>query len=262
MVPMKFPLLFSSLASALALMFLTGCETVSSTRQYYRNYSSVAYPKKSADTPMPLLESRPSRPHEVIGRLKFDSQESEAFMYRAVEYNARQAGADAAVIVELRRTEHPWERWVPPSTTYTPVTTTLSQQTRPVDRRTLSPGFSRPGEDRLGALPMARVCRKNDKEDKKEREGKKDKECDKERKKDRDKECDKERDKKRDKERNKDKDDDREKKRRRDRRHDHDCDRGVDYVTTWVPEYHPGYMESGVAVRYWVDALMIRYTGR
>jgi hypothetical protein len=238
MFPMKLPLLFSSLASALALMFLTGCETVSSTRQYYRNYSSVAYPKKSADTPMPLLESRPIRPHEVIGRLKFDSQESEAFMYRAVEYNARQAGADAAVIVELRRTEHPWERWVPPSTTYTPVTTTLSQQSRPVDRRAPSPGFSLPGEDRSGAAPMARVCRKDDKEDKKEREEKKKKE------------------------RKKDRDDDREKKRRRDRRHDHDCDSGVDYVTTWVPEYHPGYMEHGVAVRYWVDALMIRYTGR
>ena len=244
MLPMKFPLLFSSLAAALALMFLTGCETVSSTRQHYRNYSSVAYPKKSADAPMPLLERRPSRPHEVIGRLKFDSQEGEAFMYRAVEYNAREAGADAAVILELRRTEHPWERWVPPSTTYTPVTTTLSQQTRPVDRRTPRPGFCEPGEELSGATPATRICRKDDKEDKEKREEKKKKE--------------------RDKERKKDKDEDREKKRRRDRRHDHDgdCDRGVDYVTTWVPEYHPGYMEHGVAVRHWVDALMIRYTGR
>lgn len=235
MFPMKRPLLLSSLASALVLMFLTGCETLSSTRQHYRNYSSVAYPKKSADTPMPLLERRPSRPHEVIGRLKFDAHESEAFMYRAVEYNAREAGADAAVILELRRTEHPWERWVPPSTTYTPVTTTLSQQTRPVDRRTLRPGICAPGEELADATPATRICRKDGKEEREEKKKK---------------------------ERKKDKDEDREKKRRRDRRHDHDCDRGVDSVTTWVPEYHPGYMEEGVAVRHWVDALMIRYTGR
>lgn len=238
MFPMKLPLLISSLASALALMLMTGCETVSSTRQYYRNYSSVAYPKKSADTPMPLLERRPSRPHEVIGRLKFDSQESEAFMYRAVEYNAREAGADAAVILELSRTEHPWERWVPPTTTYTPVTTTLSQQTCPVDRRTLRPGLPAPGEELSGAIPSARICVKDDKEDKKEREKKKRKE------------------------RKKDRDEDREQKRRRDRRHAEDCDSGVEVVTTWVPHYHPGYFEQGVAVRHWVDALMIRYTGR
>lgn len=107
----------------LSALLVTGCETVSSTKQFYRPLTTDVYPPKPKDTPIPILGAPPDRKYVAIGRLSFSAGHGYNYMIRAIEYNARQAGADAAIMLKSSSSAHQYTYYVPGYTTYEPVTT-------------------------------------------------------------------------------------------------------------------------------------------
>jgi hypothetical protein len=59
----------------------------------------------------------------VIGRLSFTANASYNFMIRAIEYNARLHGGDAAIMLHEDTEQRPYNYYVPGYTSYVPVTT-------------------------------------------------------------------------------------------------------------------------------------------
>lgn len=111
-----------ALLALLATALLTGCQSYTWTERYYRPYTVQQFPPVPEKVPIPLLDRNPREPFTTLGRLTFTAHGTADYMLKAVEHNARKVGADAAVVKSLDRTEHPWERWVPPQTHYHPVT--------------------------------------------------------------------------------------------------------------------------------------------
>jgi hypothetical protein len=111
------------LGITLALAACTGCETVSSTAEYYRPMTTQTFPPKPKDYKAPVLGTPPDRPYQVIGELSFSAGRGYGYMIKAIEYNARKAGADAAIMLSSSSSEHQYTYTVPGYTTTTPVTT-------------------------------------------------------------------------------------------------------------------------------------------
>ena len=113
---------------SLVLALFTGCETVSSTKQFYRPLTSNVYPPKPKDYPIPVLGAAPNRKFVAIGRLSFSAGHGYNYMIRAIEFNARQAGGDAAIMVDSSSSAQQYTYQVPGYTTQQPVTTYSSGQ--------------------------------------------------------------------------------------------------------------------------------------
>lgn len=80
------------------LLVLVGCSSVSSTAIYYIPTSTVKYPPKPRNWPIPILGKAPNEPHKVIGRLAFTAPVTYRFMRDSMIYNARENGADAVIL--------------------------------------------------------------------------------------------------------------------------------------------------------------------
>lgn len=104
-----------------ALTLLTGCVSVKSTEVFYTPSTNVVYPPKPKDAVIPVMSSPPERPHAEIGRFSFQSDLGYPFMMRAIEHNARRAGADAVVIKESKSWTLPFLYTVPPTLNWIPV---------------------------------------------------------------------------------------------------------------------------------------------
>jgi hypothetical protein len=85
--------------------------------------TTQTYPPKPKDYKVPILGALPDRPYQIIGRLSFSAGYGYGYMIKAIEYNARQAGADAAIMLSSSRSEHQYTYTVPGYTTTQPVTT-------------------------------------------------------------------------------------------------------------------------------------------
>lgn len=107
----------------ICIVMLTGCETVSSTSQFYRPFTTETYPPKPKDHPIPILGAQPKRKFTVLGRLAFSAGNGYGYMIRAIEYNARKVGADAAIMLDSNSSAEQYTYTVPGYTTYQPVTT-------------------------------------------------------------------------------------------------------------------------------------------
>ena len=109
-------------------ILLAGCETVRSTAQFYRPFTTDTYPPKPKDFPVPVLGAKPNRKFVALGRLTFSAGHGYGYMIRAIEYNARRVGADAAIMLYSNSTAHQYNYTVPGYTTYQPVTTYSTAQ--------------------------------------------------------------------------------------------------------------------------------------
>jgi hypothetical protein len=115
--PLRLLICFALLAA------LTSCETVSSTSQFYRPTTTQVYPPKPKDYPIPILGAAPKQKYEVVGRLSFSAGRGYGYMIKAIEYNARQAGADAAILVDSSSNAQQYTYTIPGYVTTQPVTT-------------------------------------------------------------------------------------------------------------------------------------------
>ena len=93
------PIARITLCLALLLFAGTGCKSVSYTSQFYQPTTTQTYPPKPKSYKIPILDTPPDHPYEIIGRLSFSASHGHDFMIKAVEYNARRAGADAAIML-------------------------------------------------------------------------------------------------------------------------------------------------------------------
>lgn len=103
------------------LGLLTGCVNISSTAQYYVPYDDIQREPLPPKTPVPILGKPPTRPYKTIGKLAFTSNQGFPFMRRSMEYNARQAGADAVILHNVESTVVPYSYYIPPSTRMVPI---------------------------------------------------------------------------------------------------------------------------------------------
>ncbi|MEI8292371.1 MAG: hypothetical protein WCG66_00120 [bacterium] len=110
------------LAFALSIL-LCGCESVSSTSQFYRPVTARVYPPKPKDYNVPIFSKPPDRPYTEIGRLSFTATAGYDFMIKAIQYNARIHGGDAAIMLHENTEQRPYNYYVPGYTSYVPVTT-------------------------------------------------------------------------------------------------------------------------------------------
>ena len=110
----------SFLTLALALL-LTACVSVKSTTVFYRPSTATFYPSKDKNAVIPILGEPPVRPYKEIGRFAFQSDMGYPFMMKAIEYNARQAGADAVYIRESKSWTVPYAYTVPTTVSWVPV---------------------------------------------------------------------------------------------------------------------------------------------
>jgi len=102
---------------------VSGCQSVSSTTQFYRPTTAQVYPSKTKDYEVPIFAKPPDRPYTVIGRLRFTANSNYNFMIRAIQYNTRIHGGDAAIMLHEDTEQRPYNYYVPGYTSYFPVTT-------------------------------------------------------------------------------------------------------------------------------------------
>lgn len=84
----------------LALLALSGCETLDSSQRYYQPSTQQTFQAKPKDAEIPIYIALPRDPHTIIGRMEFASREGEEFMLECLRHNARRAGADAVVLLQ------------------------------------------------------------------------------------------------------------------------------------------------------------------
>ncbi len=107
---------------AVALMlFPAACASVKSTAVFYQPTTSTFYPPKDKHAVIPVIGERPVRPYTEIGRFAFQSDLGYPFMMKAIEYNARQAGADAVYIKDSKSWTLPYAYTVPTTVNWVPV---------------------------------------------------------------------------------------------------------------------------------------------
>jgi len=104
----------------LALLF-SACASVKSTAVFYTPTTAVLYPPKDKNQVIPILNAPPSHPYKEIGHFAFQSDLGYPFIMKAVEYNARQAGADAVYVKESKSWFVPYYYNVPPTVAWIPV---------------------------------------------------------------------------------------------------------------------------------------------
>jgi hypothetical protein len=100
---------------------LSACASVKSTAVFYQPTTSKFYPPKDKHAVIPILSAPPVQPYTEIGRFAFQSDLGYPFMMKAVEYNARQAGADAVYIKESKSWNVPYAYTVPTTVSWVPV---------------------------------------------------------------------------------------------------------------------------------------------
>jgi len=115
---MKRFLLLPAIAGA---VLLSGCVSVKSTAVFYAPSTNVVYPPKAKDAVIPVMSQPPVRPYAEIGRFSFQSDLGYPFMMRAIDYNARRAGADAVIIKDSKSWTIPCLYSVPPTLNWIPV---------------------------------------------------------------------------------------------------------------------------------------------
>jgi hypothetical protein len=109
-----------SLLGLLTLLF-SACVSVKSTAVFYSPSTAGFYPPKDKNAIIPILNAPPGRPYTEIGRLAFQTDQGYPFVMKAMEYNARQAGADAVIVKESKNWTVPLSYSVPPTVTWVPV---------------------------------------------------------------------------------------------------------------------------------------------
>ena len=102
-------------------LLLSACASVKSTAVFYAPTSSTIYPPKDRHAVIPIMSERPTQSFTEIGRFAFQYDLGYPFMQRAIEYNARQSGADAVYIKESKSWSIPYYYSVPPTVTWLPV---------------------------------------------------------------------------------------------------------------------------------------------
>ena len=102
-------------------VLLSACASVQSTAVFYQPTTSNIYPPKDKHAVIPVISGRPVRPYAEIGRFAFQSDLGYPFMMKAIEYNARQAGADAVYIKDSKSWTLPYAYTVPTTVNWVPV---------------------------------------------------------------------------------------------------------------------------------------------
>ncbi|GAB4172397.1 MAG: hypothetical protein Fur0032_11820 [Terrimicrobiaceae bacterium] len=106
---------------AVLVVSLSGCASVGSTSQYYLATTEKIYPPKPKDAVVSIMGEAPKRPYQVIGKLRFQTDQGWPFLRKSMLYNARANGADAVVLKDTWA----FERWglmqVQPSVNWVPV---------------------------------------------------------------------------------------------------------------------------------------------
>lgn len=113
----RFPWIFVVLLSLL----LPACVSVKSTAVFYTPTTTTFYPPKDKHAVIPILGEIPQGTYREIGRFAFQSDMGYPFMIKAIEYNARQAGADAVYIKESKAWTTPYAYTVPTTVNWVPV---------------------------------------------------------------------------------------------------------------------------------------------
>jgi len=112
----RFPLI----ALGLLTILLSGCASVSSTAVFYTPTTNVVYPPKPGEWVIPVMAKPPDRPYAEIGRFAFQSDLGYPFMMKALEYNARRAGADAVILGSSKTWSVPFGYTVPATVGWIP----------------------------------------------------------------------------------------------------------------------------------------------
>jgi hypothetical protein len=102
-------------------LLLPACVSVKSTTAFYTPTTANFYPPKDKHVVIPIMGEPPSQPYREIGRFAFQSDMGYPFMMKAIEYNARLAGADAVYIKESKSWTVPVWYSVPPTVSWVPV---------------------------------------------------------------------------------------------------------------------------------------------
>lgn len=121
MLPPSSTRIASLLALILGLGALAGCASVSSTAVYYTPSTVKIYPPKLKNAPIPILDKAPPERFVKIGRLAFESDQGWPFMRESILYNARQNGADAAILKKVSTRKQVYFNEVPPQVDWVPV---------------------------------------------------------------------------------------------------------------------------------------------
>lgn len=103
------------------VLLLPACASVKSTAVFYQPTTTRFYPPKDKHAVIPIMSAPPSRPYTEIGRFAFQSDMGYPFMIKSIEYNARQAGADAVYIKDSRSWVLPYAYTVPTTVSWVPV---------------------------------------------------------------------------------------------------------------------------------------------
>lgn len=103
------------------VLALSACADVKSTAVFYSPTTTTFYPPKDKHTVLPIMNAPPAIPYVEIGKFSFQTDLGYPFIQEALEYNARQAGADAIYIKESKSWTVPYYYNVPPTVTWVPV---------------------------------------------------------------------------------------------------------------------------------------------
>jgi hypothetical protein len=106
-----------------ASLAFVSCASVTETEAFYRPTTLKSFTPKPKNHVIPILGAFPREPHDVIGVMAFTNGRGGDFTNKALQHNARKAGADAVVILRTgsETTQVPYT--VPGYTTYQPVVT-------------------------------------------------------------------------------------------------------------------------------------------
>ncbi|MEY5026919.1 MAG: hypothetical protein RLZZ244_2447 [Verrucomicrobiota bacterium] len=91
------------------------------SESFYRSTTAEAFPPRSPETPIPLLDVRP-KDSRVIGRFPFSTLRGPQFAIEAAQHNARRVGADSVLVRKLEEKTEAFSYYVPPETIYIPQT--------------------------------------------------------------------------------------------------------------------------------------------
>ncbi|MFV0337969.1 MAG: hypothetical protein ACK5LK_06970 [Chthoniobacterales bacterium] len=114
-----------------ALIFLVGaCASVSETRIFYTPTGKAFRPPKDKKAVIPILFAEPDLAYQKLGTLKFASTQPWSYFEKALRFNAREQGADAAIIRKRTIDRNVSYYRVPPSVDYQPIWRTVYYRDR------------------------------------------------------------------------------------------------------------------------------------
>ncbi|MFV0415951.1 MAG: hypothetical protein ACK5NG_06245 [Chthoniobacterales bacterium] len=106
--------------AAVLTVFLGACTSVSDTRRFYTPTGKIFRSPKAKNTVTPILFAEPDLAYQKMGTLEFASTRPWSYFEKAIRFNAREQGADAAIIRERRVDSNITSFEVPPSVDYRP----------------------------------------------------------------------------------------------------------------------------------------------